>query len=771
MSPADARLLKLKERVEREPTNTRALHDYITALGEAGRDGEILPLVPRLDVRTAPVNVLVRVGRAASDLKQFDVAVQMYRAALARAPSRLDVLAGLSYALVDTGQPQEAVAILEARQSLTWSSVPLLEAYAEALRAQRDETQALIVYERILLLAPNNREAQRNRIFTLARLGAPHRAVDLAGERPGLLSDAELLSLQSDRAAVATRWGAATDADLPERFLNTDRALAENEQLLNALRTAGQTGSAAERRLLFDRIEALRNRVRMKDAVDLYERLVNEGIEVPPHARIAAADAYLYLEEPETARDLYLNALPHVEDNFAGQVQLFYAYSDAGQYQEALQQIDRLAAATPPRIAEYSPLTVSDNPDHASAMATAGAARAYQDQLADAQRRLESMRGLAPYNMEAREKLAGVYGARGWLERAEQEHLWILTAEPKHREARIGYADNLRDLEDWRAAESEAAALEQQFPEDKQVQRIARRWRNHERPELRVEAGAGSSSGGASPFGSRERAIESWLYSSPIKYDWRAFLHHYDASATFPEGDASRRRVGAGAEYRRRDVTLAGEVTSTYGGESRAGVALAGLWRLNDLWLLEAAADSSSNDIPLEARLTGVRGTSLAAGATYRISELRRFAAGAQTLDFSDGNRRNILNASAFQRLVTGPIYKLDAAVSVSTSTNSRDDAPYFNPGRDVELSGTLIGEQRLWRRYDRDFVHRLYGTLGQYRQSGFGSGLMMTLRYEHAWALDERLDLIYGARYSRHPYDGEDEHASYYDLALSWRF
>ena len=74
-----------------------------------------------------------------------------------------------------------------------------------------------------------------------------------------------MLALQSDRAAVATRWGAATGADLPERFFNTDRALAENEQLLNALRTAGQAGSAAERRLLFDRIEALRNRVRMND--------------------------------------------------------------------------------------------------------------------------------------------------------------------------------------------------------------------------------------------------------------------------------------------------------------------------------------------------------------------------------------------------------------------------------------------------------------------------------------------------------------------------
>ena len=768
---AEARLLRLKEQVERNPANPRLLQDYVNALSEAGRDAEMLALLPKLDLATTPVNVLARLGRAASDQKRFDLAVEVYRAALPRATARIDVLAGLSYALVDSGRPDAAVTLLDERRQLTWQQVPLLEAYAEALRARRDDAQALLVHERILALDPKNRAAQRNRIFTLARLGAAHRALELAGKTPGLLSEEELVNLQADRAAISTRWGAAADADAPDRFANTDAALAYNDELLEKLRTGGKAGSAAERRLLFDRIEALRNRTRMREAVQLYEKLLAEGAEVPPHAQIAAGDAYLYLQQPEKARDLYLQALPKVEDSFATQIQLFYAYSDAGQYDRALAQIDRVVAGTPRRTGAESALTVADNPDYASALATAGAARGYQDRLAEAQRRLEAFRALAPYNMEAREKLAVVYGARGWLREAEQEHLWILAAEPKHREARIGHADNLRDLHEWRAAERETRALEALYPEDRQVQRLARRWRIHNRPELRLDVGAGTSSGGTGPVGTRERTIEAWLFSAPIRYDWRAFAHQLDASADFPQGTAHRRRLGAGAEYRARDLRLTGEISQSYDDESDFGVSLTGEWWASDRWVFDAAVHTATNDIPLQARLAGVQGESLRAGVTYRLSESRRFGAAFETIDFSDGNRRNILTGSAFQRLLTGPVYKLDGAAALHTSTNSLANASYFNPDDDFGVDLTLTGEQRLWRRYDRELVHRLHLSLGQYRQSGFGTGKTAAIRYEHAWALDERLDLLYGAQRSLHPYDGARVYASHYNLSLDWRF
>jgi biofilm PGA synthesis protein PgaA len=770
-APEEARLRKLKDQVERAPSNQRLLHDYMHALGEAGRDDEIVALLPRLDPASAPVNVLARAGRAAGNLKHFSLAVELYQAAIKRAPNRSDIVAGLAYSLIDDRKPDDAVALLEARKRAMWQEIPLLEAYAEALQARRDPVHALLVYERILILEPANRAAIRNRILTVARIGAPHRAIELAQQSPGALSEDELLGLRSDQAALATRWGAAADQSAPDRFSNTDIALADNERLLQELQTAGQGGSAAARRLQFDRIEALRNRARMREAVALHQSLVAEAVEVPAYAQIAAADAYLYLEQPEKARDLYLQALQGNVENFSAQVQLFYAYSDGEQHREALEQIDRVAAATPRRIDAYSPLTIADNPDYASVSATAAAARAYQDYLDEAQQRLEDLHRLAPYNMEVRDKLADIYGARGWPRRAEQEHLWILAAEPAYRDSRIGHANTLRELQDWVPAGREAAALEAAYPEDRQVQHTNRLWRIHNMRELQVEVGKGESSGGAGPLGTDEHAIETRLYSQPIRQDWRAFLHQYEASATFADGKGYRRRLGAGAEYRVRDLRLAGELSDSYDSDSDLGVSLDATWSLDDHWSLDGAVESSSNDIPLQARIVDVRGKSVRAGVTWRAHESRSFAASLQTLDFSDGNRRNILTGSAFQRLLTGPVWKLDGTAALYASSNSASNVNYFNPEEDLGADLTLIGEQRLWRRYQRGLVHRLFLSLGTYRQQDFGSGETGAIRYEQEWGLDDRLGLRYGAQRSFHPYDGVREYANFYNLSLNWKF
>ena len=765
------RLQRLKEQADRNPGSKPFLYDYMQALEEAHRDAELLALLPRVDLSSAPPAVLVRLGRAANNQKRFSVAADIFRAALRQAPERSDAIAGLSYALIDDGKPGEAIELLESHRKAMWHQVALLRAYAEALRTQREHTQALAVYERILALDPGNRDAQRNRIFTVARLGASHRALELAQASPGLLTNEELLSLRSERAAIATRWGAAGDQDAPGRFALTDAALAQNEQLLKDAVAPGDAANATRRRLQFDRIVLLRNRVRMREAADLFESLVRDGVDVAPYAQIAAADAYLYLRQPEKARDLFLQAQSRGENNFGAQVGLFYAYSDAEQHKPAIEQIDKVTAGTPKQINAYSPLTVADNPDYASAMTTAGAARGYQDRLCEAQRRLEDFRDLAPWNMEGREKLAAVYSARGWPRRAEQEQLWILGAEPRNRAARIGLADNLRELRDWEPAQREAAALEDEYPEDRQVQRVGRLWRIHQMRELQVEAGTGDSSGSGGPLGSREHQIETHLYSAPIDRDWRAFLHQFEAQASFPSGDGFRRRIGAGAEYRIRDWRASAEVNESYDDESDVGLSLAGDWWANDQWNFEVAADTSSNDIPLRGRSTGVRGWSLRAGATYRVSESRSFSAGVQNIDFSDGNRREILSGSATQRLITGPVYKLDAMLGLYTSRNSLAGAAYFNPESDFDANVTLIGEQRLWRRYERSFVHRLYLSIGQYDQKNFGSGPTRGIRYEHEWNFDDRLSLLYGAQRTLHPYDGLGEYANYYNVAVNWKF
>jgi biofilm PGA synthesis protein PgaA len=140
-------------------------------------------------------------------------------------------------------------------------------------------------------------------------------------------------------------------------------------------------------------------------------------------------------------------------------------------------------------------------------------------------------------------------------------------------------------------------------------------------------------------------------------------------------------------------------------------------------------------------------------------------------LDFDDENRRGILTASAFQRLLTQPVVKIDGMLSLYSSHNSLDGAPYFNPKHDLALEATLIGEHRPWRRYEHSFVHRLYLSLGQYRQQNFPADQTSAVRYEHQVTLDPRMTLMYGAQRTIHPYDGERVYANYYNFSLNLRF
>ncbi len=271
LSEASAkRLQRLKEQADRSPGNQAFLYDYLQALEEAGRDTEILALRTRLDAGAAPASVLARMGRAAANQKQYPMAVELFQQARNKAPGSVDVLSGLAYALVDNGQPAEAQKVLEAQTKILNSQRALLDPYAEALRAQHEDAQALRAYQRILELDPADREAKRNEILTVARLGAPHRAVELAEKSQGLVSDEELASIKSDRAVATARWGLAGDRNAPGRFAATDAALAENEQLL------AKATDEERRRLRFDRVTLLRDRVRMQEAADYYEKVASD---------------------------------------------------------------------------------------------------------------------------------------------------------------------------------------------------------------------------------------------------------------------------------------------------------------------------------------------------------------------------------------------------------------------------------------------------------------------------------------------------------------
>jgi biofilm PGA synthesis protein PgaA len=751
------------------PQEARYLHDYVVVLGWAGRDAEALALLPRVDLGRAPAYVLEGVARSARGTGDAALAVRILRPAVERFPERLESRLSLGRALADAGQHAEATRVLQDAQARFGDSVALLLAQAYAAETRGDYFDALALYQSALERDPANREAQRGGILMAARVHASVRALELAAVNPEILRADERAALEADATAARIRWGAihAARNPGPERFAETDAALQATDPLAR-VGTDGRPLSAPERALLFDRIVALKDRFRMADAVALYERLLALGLTVPAYARLAVAEALLYLERPERAGELYRGVLAEQPESFDAALGLFYALVETERHAEAAEAIDRLVARTPRLLYAGDPLMERPNPQYQTAAAARSMAPAYADLLQQAEAETAALVLQAPFSMPLRENAASVAILRGWPRRGEEELQWVLAAEPDNGIADAQRVSPLLEMHDFREAERALGHGLRTAAEDKRVRVAEDRWAVHNLRELYVDATVGRSSGGA-PTGTHDYTIDAWLYSTPIAYDWRAFAHAHLAGARFPEGPVDWRRFGAGVEHRRRDLLLTAELSA--GAGDGAAVALGARWWANDRLSVFGSAQTESTAVPLQARRSGIGGRGAELAATYRVHESRTFAAGVRALDFSDGNLRTGASLAWSERLVTGPVYKLDLLLAADASRNSREDAPYFNPSSDFTPSLTLANDWLTWRRYARSFRQRLSLTLGSYRQSGFGAGGVWGVQYEHVWEVDRRLYLRYGLGRDAHPYDGARTTRDYALLTLGWRF
>jgi biofilm PGA synthesis protein PgaA len=302
------------------------------------------------------------------------------------------------------------------------------------------------------------------------------------------------------------------------------------------------------------------------------------------------------------------------------------------------------------------------------------------------------------------------------------------------------------------------------------VVRAARLWQVHNMRELIVDGTIGSSNGGSAPTGTRDYAVESWLYSSPLAYQYRAFAHLYDAQAKFDNGIGRRERAGVGLEYRSPLVTATGELSHGLN-ESETGVSGSLALTPNDYWTFRGKLDSSENDIPLQARLFGINAWSAQGEVIWRAHESRNAGVLFAYQGFSDGNNRDITQAHWTERVIAGPVYKLEVTAGLYASRNSLAGAPYFNPSRDFSPTLEFDNEWLQWRRYTRAFRHRLAVTVGDYWQQGFGTRPVTNLRYEQEWTADDRLTFRYGVGRSLHPYDGVQTTHYYGYFHVDWRF
>ena len=750
--------LPILDRLHRDnPANLPILYDYLVALAWAGEDSKVAVLIEKVAPETAPRYVLEAAAKSLRNLKSFHHAETLYREALNRFDDHLPLQLGLLLTLVDGNQHAAASQLSKELEQNFPENLEVLFAAAYEAAGRKDHVAALHYYQRILQQQPNSQRAQRLEILALAAIGDPFRAEELAMQRPGLLNTEELHRLKADQAALTTRWG-SHGTDLPQQqFVETDRALGMLDTNLQTALADGRNAEIFALGARIDRLVALRNRVLMAQAVEEYRSLQDDQVLLPAYALQAAADAFLYLEQPQQAGALYQQTLELEPSNVKAAHGLFYAYVEQEDFDQALGLAESLRADN------------KSGPDKLDAELLAALGQLFAGDLAEAENRLNPLYRQAPANVDILAELGGLQGGRGWPRRAEETFGLGLALDPKYLSLRTGWTENRLDLAEFKQAKDLISKLGEDHPEHKSVQRLQRLWEAHNMRELRVSVASGWSSG--STFGSRDLSLAATLFSSPMHFRYRGFVSTYLDQATFPEGDKTLQRYGAGVEYRHRKLQGTAELTWNTSGGHKLGTRLAALWTPDDAWSVPVEVELFSRETPLRALKYGIRADAASAGVAYRRNELQRWSLRTQIMDFSDSNFRYSVLAGIEQGLVVWPHYRLDALLDLYTSGNSETGTPYFNPRQDADITLTLANDWMLYRHYRFSFRNRLALSVGAYWQQDFGTDPTAGLRYEHVWEYSPRFYLLYGASLARHSYDGEGENHLGCHLELNWRF
>lgn len=770
-----AAILKLQAWHDAYPDDKRIVYDLAAVFQMAGQPENGLTYFKQILQPDAPAYAIKAIAQSARLAGRPQDSEAAYRLLVSKTPNDAEAHAGLAYAWIAQDRIQVAFDYVEARlpkwpNKAVRSDVPLLVVLAELHEKRNNWLQAATAYQEILRVEPGFRYALRGRASALNAASLPLLAKRLVDDHPEAFSAEEAQRFTHDAAARAIGFGEAQLAvdESPSRFTATDLALQENSAVLQ------QFGPLSKTR--FDRLVALHNRVKMHEVLELYESLRAANIVLPAYAKFMVADAYLFLQQPESARDLYLEGLKEVStarpaETLNWQISLMYAYGEAEQYEEANALADRLLGDTPKTTNKGTPGIEAASPDYARVQLLRASQYMYGDRLAEAEKRLAEMRAAAPHNFDVRSAWASLQNAREHPRAALEELAMLQIDEPQSAANDAARGETLLALNREAEARAVLLSLQEAQPENRSVQKFAQRLAIHDMPILRVDStvGHGQSAAGA------ESLLDASIYSAPLVTSlgdsYRVFSRLTRADGHADGESASRTKLGVGLDFREGDVTAEAELSRSLDAEHKTGAAVALGVDLSDHWSGRAALDTNLIDLPAAAMRAGVTAEAMKANLTWSLDESRKAGGELSRIKFSDGNVREAMRFWWLERWISDPVFKLDTVLGWASSTNSLGGRDYFNPTRDQDLSLDTKGEWLTWRRYQRSFKQRMAVSVGQYWQEGFGRGTAAALYYEHEWSWDDMKGLRYGLGHAFHPYDGVRDSRNYAYFGFYGRF
>jgi biofilm PGA synthesis protein PgaA len=652
------------------------------------------------------------------------------------------------------------------------------DAWLSAIKSQRDaghRIDALALCEQLLARWPDDPDARRLKVYLLAEVGAPQRALALAQTLQPPLPGIELARLQGDAAAHRLRWNQAAAADPRQPYAEADRAVSELDGVLASVGTRFPTVTASASA---DRLIALDQARRGAEAVAGYRRLQREQVSVPAYADTAVADALLQQRQPEPAIVLYQKAIaqrppPYADGVNDPRIGLMYANLEAGHEKTAIALIDQVAASEPawlPRAASAQPAA---NPRKTDAALNAALMRQYTWQLQAAAQRLQPLLAQAPANATLWRQWSDLQRARGLPRAAEDAAVTAAGLDPNDLAVRLGLLDSWRDMDDYARVEPSLREVEAVQPRDGQTQQTRQSWDRQRGWQFDLEHDRGR--GGSPDFGDDDHETQATLMSPLLADHWRVYGLTHLASANLPEGPTERDRLGVGVRTYWRGLEAYLQLLPAVGADTRSHSARTAVeagvrWSPSDHWTFSGDLSSTGDqDVPLRAGFYGITARTLNLSSEWHANELTSARLGYAYDAFTDGNRRHSWQGQVIQRLYTRDYLSLDGNVQLGQSGNQRTDVPYYSPER---ARWAMLGarlENLLYQRYAREWRQRIDIAAGTYQEQGFGSGWIASVRYGQRFEPRAGLAFGWGLTWSSQPYDGQRDSRVMLDLTMHW--
>jgi biofilm PGA synthesis protein PgaA len=755
-------LATLRALVASYPDDARLLADATIVANWAGDNAYALELYARAGTPRDDAGVVEAAARSARDLHRYAMAFDLYRSAATLAPNRWQPQLGEALVLTDEGQYGEAARRMEPllREHLDDPDVESGEAYL--CSRQSDYACLVNMDQRLIEHRPQQSAAIRCQMAqALANLGGETLAAESC-PASGETDDRRLLEAE---AAERVRWTEANTQSWARQQEEGKEAL----HLLNGLIAASPTHDEVWKSAEFDRLLALYDLRRMHEVTDAYKQLRAQNIEVPAYALRYVAGAYLALQLPREAEELYrtlVKSAPGNGDVWSG---LAYAQFESQHARESFHTVDRAYEAAPPLLAAEGLKVAIGNQAYTSLGVQAAEMRGYADMPGREAALLAPMLAAAPANQDLNRTMAMNDLARGWpLLAMRQERIADSYTQPDALPV-LEDAEVLAGVGRRDQADAILPALLQRDGNTPSLERyladeaIERGW------QADAQTGFEWSSG---HFLGTTQDSDGHLYGPLIHNRWRPFVHALGATGTFQDGPAYRSRAAVGVSY---DYEREAAWLEFAGDDGTAGAipAFAAGADLNyrDHWALKLDGDTDNlTDTQLITQLGRVRARSGAATLEWRQSELRDIQAGVQRLLFSDGNQRTAFTGSADQRVWTTPRAQITVTPELWTSSNSENENRiYFNPRADFSLGPSTVVRWLAWQRYNRNFALNFTMYMAPYWQENYGVGPSVQLACEQRWQVSKRLSVFDKLTWDDQPYDGNNEPYTDLHFGVKW--